>query len=139
MTNYLLDTNHLSPLVTIGHPLRAVLHAQMQLGDQFALAAPAVNEFVFGIGIASRSVSNLREWKLIQKDFTSYDINAEIAEQAAYLRINLRRQGKQLEAIDSMIAIIVLRNDLTLLTTDKDFLAVPSLRQSNWLSSAPPL
>ena len=62
-----------------------------------------------------------------------YDVSAGEAEQAANLRITLRQQGRQLEAIDSMLAIIALRNDLTLLTTDKDFQAVPGLKQENWL------
>jgi tRNA(fMet)-specific endonuclease VapC len=48
------------------------------------------------------------------------------------LRVKLRQNGLQLEAIDSLIAIIALRYDLTLLTTDKDFRAIPNLRYENW-------
>jgi predicted nucleic acid-binding protein len=54
------------------------------------------------------------------------------AEKAARLRINLRTRGRQLEAIDSMLAIIALENNLTLLTRDKDFQALPGLKQENW-------
>ena len=134
MTNYLLDTNHLSPLVTPGHSLRAKVFEHVQLGDQFAIAAPAFNEFLFGIGVALRSIQNWREWELIRDDFVYYDLNVVFAEEAAKLRIILRKQGRQLEAIDSMLAVTALGNNLTLLTTDKDFFAVPNLKQENWLT-----
>jgi predicted nucleic acid-binding protein len=55
-----------------------------------------------------------------------------VSAKAARLRINLRTRGRQLEAIDSMLAIIALENNLTLLTRDKDFQAVPALKQENW-------
>lgn len=132
MTSYLLDTNHLSPLVTPEHPLRNKILEATKSGHQFAIAAPAFNEFLFGIGVAIRAIQNWREWELIRNDFVYYDISVADAEKAAKLRIRLRKQGKQLEAIDSMLAIIALSNDLTLLTRDKDFQAVPGLKQEDW-------
>jgi predicted nucleic acid-binding protein len=33
---------------------------------------------------------------------------------------------------DALIAVIALRNDLTLLTSNKDFRAVEDLKQENW-------
>ncbi|MEM7534896.1 MAG: type II toxin-antitoxin system VapC family toxin [Chloroflexota bacterium] len=62
-----------------------------------------------------------------------YEVNEMVAKEAAMLRIQLRKKGKQLDAIDSMIATIALWNDLTLLTTDKDFQRVPTLQTANWL------
>ena len=132
MTNYLLDTNHLSPLVTPGHPLRNRILEATKRGDQFAIAAPAFNEFLFGIGIAKRATQNWREWDLIRHDFVYFDLSTSDAERAAKLRIQLRKQGRQLETIDSMIAIVALKNELTLLTRDKDFQAVPGLKQEDW-------
>ncbi|RIK38099.1 MAG: hypothetical protein DCC55_22160 [Chloroflexi bacterium] len=35
--------------------------------------------------------------------------------------------------VDALIAALALRYELTLLTTDKDFWAVPGLRMENWL------
>jgi predicted nucleic acid-binding protein len=39
-----------------------------------------------------------------------------------------------LETVDSLIAVIALRNDLTLLTTDGDFKPIPQLKRENWLA-----
>ncbi|MFZ4656212.1 MAG: type II toxin-antitoxin system VapC family toxin [Caldilineaceae bacterium] len=132
MTSYLLDTNHLSPLITLDHPLRNKVLLQIKAGDLFAIAAPALNEFLFGIGIAKRAQQNWQEWEFLQPSFIYYRIDVADAEKAARLRINLRTRGRQLEAIDSMLAIIALENNLTLLTRDKDFQAVPALKQENW-------
>lgn len=45
----------------------------------------------------------------------------------------LRKRGWQLETADALIAATVLRYDLILLTTDKDFSAIPDLKRENWL------
>lgn len=116
MTRYLLDINHLSPLVTLEHSRRNKVLQQISTGDSFAIAAPALNEFLFGIGTAKRAVQNWREWEFLRPSFTYYAIDTAIAEDTARLRINLRSRGRQLETIDSMLAIIALRQDFILLT-----------------------
>jgi len=132
MTDYLLDTNHISPIVTIEHPLRQKILAQLQAEDTFSIATPALSEFLFGIGTLPRAERNLREWERLKQDFRYYSVDQVDAEQSAKLRLALRQQGKQLGIIDSLIAVIALRNDLILLTTDKDFGAISSLKQENW-------
>ncbi len=54
---------------------------------------------------------------------------------AADLQIALRRHGRQLATVDAPIAALPLRYGLILLTTDRDFTAVPNLQQDNWLSA----
>lgn len=51
MAEYLLDTNHVSPLVTLEHPLRDKILARLQAGDIFSIIFPALHEFLFGISI----------------------------------------------------------------------------------------
>ena len=41
MADYLLDTNHLSPLVTLNHPLRQQVLEALQAGHTFAITVPA--------------------------------------------------------------------------------------------------
>jgi predicted nucleic acid-binding protein len=59
--------------------------------------------------------------------------NESDAERAAELQISLRRRGWQLETVDALVAAVALRYDLTLLTRDKDFVAITPLKQENWL------
>jgi len=51
MAGYLLDTNHISPLVTLPHPLRRRVLGSLQAGDTFSIAVPALTEMLFGISI----------------------------------------------------------------------------------------
>jgi tRNA(fMet)-specific endonuclease VapC len=46
---------------------------------------------------------------------------------------DLRRRGKALSQIDTMLAALCREMDLTLVTTDKDFVALPWLKTENWV------
>jgi tRNA(fMet)-specific endonuclease VapC len=133
MTNYLLDTNHLSPLITLTHPLRQRVMQSLRTDDTFAFTVPTLVELRYGLGSLPRASQNLVEWDRLRPDFICYIPDEADAERAARLRLALRRQGWQLETVDALIAAVALRYDLTLLTTDRDFSAVPQLKQENWL------
>ena len=133
MTSYLLDTNHASPLVTFGHPLILRVQDHQIKGDRFAICVPVLTETLFDIGIAPRATQNRILWARWQQSLLCHVPDAIDAAAAADLRITLRRRGRQLATIDSLIAVVALRYDLTLLTTDGDFQAVPGLRLENWM------
>ncbi len=133
MVNYLLDTNHAAALVTLGHPLRQRVLLQLQAGDTFAITVPVVAETLFGIGLLPRATQNLAEWANLRPSLACYIPDESDAENAAALQRSLRRQGWQLETIDALIAVVALRYDLVLLTSDNDFGPVPNLKQENWL------
>ena len=134
MARYLLDTNHLSPFITLDHPLRQILIDRLQQGDTFSIAVPALTEFLFGIQTLPRKLLNLQEWQKYHNVFGYNDIQRADAEQAANLQLELRRRGRQLHTVDALIAAVALRYNLTLLTTDKDFQGVVGLPQENWLA-----
>ena len=133
MTTYLLDTNHVSPLVTVGHSLRFRVSERQQAGDSFVIPAPVLSEFLFGIGGLPRARQNLLEWQSLKADFVIYSVDATIAEQAADLRLNQRKRGVQFGLVDAISAIIALQGKFVLLTTDADFQALPHLSQENWV------
>jgi predicted nucleic acid-binding protein len=133
MASYLLDTNHASPLVTPGHPLRERILQQLANGDTFAISIPMLTETLFGIGILPRSIQNRTLWAQLQPFFPCYIPDETDAVLAADLQIALRQQGRQLATVDALIAVLALRHNLTLLTTDNDFHAINGLVIENWL------
>ncbi len=133
MSNYLLDTNHVSPLLTPGHPLRLRVLQQMEQGDSFGICIPVITETLFGVGIVPRAAANRVEWERMRALFTYYVPDETDAVSAADLQITLRKRGRQLATIDALIATIALRHNLILLTTDRDFQAVPNLTIENWM------
>lgn len=133
MSDYLLDTNHASPLVTLGHPLRLRVLRQLDAGDSFATCVPVVTETIFGISVVPRAVQNRTEWNRLQPLLPCYSPDEDDAIAAAELQISLRQRGWQLETVYALIATLAVRYNLILLTTDGDFRAVPNLRSENWL------
>lgn len=133
---YLLDTNHLSPLVTPNHPLRQRVIQAIRAGGEFGVCLPCITETIFGIGLLPRAKQNMVEWNKLLPSFCIYLPTLQDAKDAAELQIALRRRGWQLETVDATIAITAVHNQLILLTTDNDFTAVPNLLIENWLSSS---
>lgn len=133
MANYLIDSNHASPLVTFSHPLRAHILQQKAAGDNFSICVPVITETIFGIGLLPRANQNLTEWDRLKPLLPCYIPDEDDAEFAAALQISLRKRGWQLETVDALIATIALRHNLILLTTDKDFRGVPKLKHENWI------
>ena len=80
-----------------------------------------------------RAVQNGAEWQRLRPQLTFYGLEEQDAMDSAELRLSLRRAGRQLAAMDALIATVALRYDLILLTSDKDFQAVPNLQLENWL------
>lgn len=135
MDGFLLDTNHLSPLVTLDHPLRREVLTRRNDGTIIPVCVPVVAEMLFGISMLPRSKENREEWHKLRPLFPCIGLDAGDAETAADLQVTLRRRGRQLTLVDALIATVALRYDLTLLTTDRDFEAVPSLKTENWIRS----
>lgn len=132
MTAYLLDTNHASPLVTLHHLLRQRVLAAMNGGDTFAINVLVLAETLYGISSTPRGAKNRAVWAQLEPQIACYVPDIADAVEAADLQLRLRRRGRQLATVDALIAVIALRYDLTLLTTDNDFDAVPGLRRENW-------
>ena len=124
---YLLDTNNASPLVTAGHPIRFRFDRERAAGAEFFLCPVVRTETRFGLRGTARAGTNLREWGAIVGTLTIADLRHADADLAADLRVLLRTRGRQLALADSLIAAVALRLDLTLLTRDRDFDAVPGL------------
>lgn len=133
MSVFLLDSNHVSPLLSLRHPLRQKVLYRFSQGDRFAICAPVIAEVEFGIEMLPRAEQNRAEWLRLQRYFLYYGLDGADASAAALLQATLRRRGWQLATVDALIAATTLRHDLVLLTKDGDFQPIPSLRIENWL------
>src|SRR5215211_7611070 len=121
MAAYLLDTNHASPLVTRGHPLRQRVRQRAAAGDTFAICVPVLTETLFGISLLPRATQNRVEWARLQTILTCYVPDESDGAAAATLQLALRRRGRQLLTVDALIAAVALHYDRVLLTIDRDF------------------
>jgi predicted nucleic acid-binding protein len=135
MTHYLLDSNHASPLVTLSHPLRMRVLDAIQSGDLFALTTVNLPEILLGLGTLPRAVQSRMEWARLRPSFRVYTIDEDDAIEAAELQIRLRRRGWHVGTVDALLAVVAMRNNLILLTADRDFDGISELKHENWLTS----
>ena len=133
MAKYLLDTNHISPLVTPGHPLRRRVRKVWRAGHVFHTCAPVVTEVRFGFLILPKAADSERQYRRLRPAVKVWWVKENDAELAARLQTSLRRRGVQLKTVDALIAAVALQHDFTVLTTDKDFQPIGNLRVENWL------
>lgn len=132
MTHYLLDANHISPLVTLDHPVRERILQQISAGDTFYISVLALGEALYGFSVIARAKANQSHWQQLRSNFAFVDVSYTEVVQATMLRVALRKRGWQLELVDAILAIVALEGDMILLTTDHDFQAVPRLKTENW-------
>jgi tRNA(fMet)-specific endonuclease VapC len=120
-------------LVTVSHPLRLQILIEIERGHRFAISVPVLTETLFGLYMLPGAEQSIAEWSRLRQAIICYKVDENDAEMAAALQALLRKKGWQLETADALIAATALRYDLVLLTTDKDFSAVPDLKRENWL------
>lgn len=133
MDGYLLDSNHANRLIDPRHPTRVRLLAAMAQSEMIYITPPVIAETVFSFSILPRAQRNLTEWQAIRPALRALMVDEADAMNAASLQALLRRQGWQIKTVDTLIAVAALRYDLTLLTTDGDFVRVPALVVENWV------
>jgi tRNA(fMet)-specific endonuclease VapC len=134
MDGYILDTNHMSAAIAPVAPIRDRIALSRRAGLRLGTCLPVLCELEAGIQghsrpqVLRRALRQLRSsvllWPLEEGDATLYG--------AIYLR--LRQQGRALSQIDMMLAALSSRMNLILLSTDRDFEALPDIRTENWLS-----
>lgn len=133
MSDYLLDTNHASSLVTRDHPVRTRVDAAIEASHRFFLTPMVVAEAIFGFSMLPRAVQNRQEWERLRPTLLFINVEERDAIDAAFLQTSLRKRGRQLLTVDALIASVAVRYNLTLLTSDRDFSWVPGLTTANWV------
>ncbi len=69
------------------------------------------------------------------RDFVRlWPLNEEVARLYGEIFLDLRRRGRALSQVDVMLAGLARQMNLTILTSDQDFQALPDLRTENWLA-----
>jgi len=70
-------------------------------------------------------------WLLPQ--FSTWRFEEDEAFEFGLLRVELRKIGRPIPAVDMMIAVIARANNLVLVTADRHFDAVSGLNVENWM------
>lgn len=129
----MLDTNAASGLVKRQPKLTARFKAEAP--DRVCLSAVTEGEMLFGVARRPEA-RGLRV--AVSELLAAIDVlpwTSATARRYATLRAGLERQGRPLSAFDLMIAAHAAEHDMTLVTNDGAFSAVPALRVEDWTAN----
>ena len=126
----MLDTNAASGLVK-GQP-KVIARFKAEAPDSVCLSAVTEGEMLYGV---ARRPEARRLRAALNEFLAAIDVlpwTSATARRYANLRAALERQGRPLSALDLMIAAHAVEHDMTLVTNDGAFGAVPGLHIEDW-------
>lgn len=134
MTAYLLDTNHLGEAIR-GSAILERLHLARRSGHRIGTCAPVLCELAAGVVQTPRFDDNWRALDAFLREVRVWPLSVETAAIYGKLYKELRAKGRILSQVDMMVASLARQLKLTVLTTDRDFEALPDIRTENWIAS----
>jgi tRNA(fMet)-specific endonuclease VapC len=132
MTRYLLDTNAVSDFINHRYGVPERVREARERGAVIGTCEPVVAELFFGLENSDtrdenrvclrHGLTRLRFWPLDRR----------ASEEFGRVAAALKRAGRLIGPLDMLIAAIALSlGDCTVVTNDKDYLAVPGLKVEN--------
>ena len=135
MRRYLLDSNSLSDCIFRRRDVDVRVREARSLGDVVGTAIPIVGELLGGIEFSSTRDANLVIVNRNLNLFRLWPFTLDAARCYSRIYADLRHAGRRIQVIDMMIAAIAQSlGKCTIVTSDTDFSAIPSLDTENWAS-----
>ena len=132
MAGFLLDTNHLGAASRPASIVRDRIQQRRREGVRIGTCVPVLCELEVGILQLSRPDDYRRDLALLMSQIRVWPIDQAIVAGFGKIYLDLRRRGRALSQVDVMLASLARVMDLTLLTTDRDFEALPDIRTEDW-------
>lgn len=132
---YLLDTNHLGEAVRKVSRLRERIHRVARSGTKIGTCIHVLCELETGFCQLTHPDPQRRILRrLLGETVRLWPVELSVARIFGEIHLLLRQRGRHLSYVDIVLAALAKDMNLTLLTTDRDFEALPDLRTENWLS-----
>ena len=132
MAAYLLDTNHVGMAVNQGTLVGQRSREARLAGVRLGTCLPVLCEIEAGMRQVRHKVRYRREPNHLLLQLRLWPIDQKTARIYGDLDMELRPRGRVLSQVDIMIAAPARQMRLTILTTDRDFEALPDIRTADW-------
>jgi tRNA(fMet)-specific endonuclease VapC len=132
MSGFLLDTNHLGAALRRVSLVRDRIQQRRRAGIKIGTCIPALCELEVGIRQISRQEEGRRDLNLLMNHIRVWLIDQSIVASYGEIHEELRRRGRVLSQVDMMLTSLARVMNLTILTTDRDFEALPDIRTEDW-------
>jgi len=135
-SGYLLDTNHLGKAVTAGSVVRKRIADLRSRGAKLGTCVPVLCEIEAGIQQVGQPDAYRLNLEGLLRQIRVWPIDRSTAQVYGEIHHELRSRGRVLSQVDIMLAALARQMNLTLVTSDQDFVAVPDIPTENWLTIA---
>src|SRR5580704_12904858 len=132
MSAYLLDTNHVGLAVDQASLVGQRMVEARLAGIRLGTCLPVLCEIEAGLRQVRRKVKYRRDPNHLLLQLRLWPIDLKTARIFGDIYTELRRAGRVLSQVDMMIASLARQMKLTILTTDRDFEALPDIRTDDW-------
>jgi tRNA(fMet)-specific endonuclease VapC len=134
MKRHLLDTNHLGEAIGRVSIVRDRIQQLHRQGDVFGTCVPVVCELLVGVVLRKDAAKTRTRLAGLLKVVRLWPIDLAVADHYADAYHELRRAGRALSQVDILLVAMARHLKATVLTTDKDFQALPDVQAENWLA-----
>ena len=132
MAAYLLDTNHVGMAVDRTSRVGQRIFEARLAGVRLGTCLPVLCEIEAGMRQVRHKVKYRRDLNHLLRQLRLWSIDLKTARIYGDLYMELRRRGRVLSQVDIMVGALARQMKLTILTTDRDFDALPDLRTDDW-------
>ncbi len=134
MAVYLLDCNHLSVALSKVSALRDRMHQERKAGHRFATCFPVLCELEAGIQQTAKPAEYRRRLGQLLPHVRLWPLDADSARLFGEVFNELRQKGRALSQVDMMLAALARQHKAVVLSSDRDFEALPDLRVEKWIT-----
>jgi tRNA(fMet)-specific endonuclease VapC len=133
MKRYLLDTNAVGDFLNRRHGAVERIRDARIRGIVIGTCEPVVAELFFGVENSATRDENLVRLRRGLGRIKCWPLDRRASEEYGRLALALKRSGRVIGQIDLLVAAIAISlGDCTVVSNDKDMLAVPGLNVENW-------
>jgi tRNA(fMet)-specific endonuclease VapC len=135
MTHCLLYTHHAIALWRQHQALLATVAARQDV--QLQLCLPVVGEMWYRIYNTPHPAESQRTLHEFLERFTVLEYDTAAAIEFGLIKTAMQRIRRPISDVDTQLAAIARSRDLTVLSAEQHFCAIPRLKVENWLAGAP--
>jgi tRNA(fMet)-specific endonuclease VapC len=132
MPGFLLDTDHLGQTLNPISIVRERIYQKRREGVKIGTCVPVLCELEVGIRQMVRADQSRRELAKLMSQIRLWPVDQTIVAGYGEIHLDLRRRGRVLSQVDMMLTSLARVMNLTILTTDRDFEALPDIRTEDW-------
>ena len=132
MSGFLLDTNHLALAVRRNSDLFSRILQEKKRGSPIGTCVPVLCEVEVGRLQVAHPDAYREGLERVLRKIKIWPLTMETAREYGEIHRDLKSRGRVLSQVDLMLAALARELDMTLVTTDRDFEALPWLRCVSW-------